>query len=1358
MPFRYEFYIDTEKLDNVEMGFSTSRKWEEALDEARLVVPFSYLNRTPYKMFSLLTILIHEMDSYTDVTPNETQTHYYLVYSDKVDPVGAYGYYKHTVSAIEYTAKLDAYIISQLSKSRSIINNVQAPFTVNELINYNDGSNHEYAINATLKKIDVFKTMYANHEITFPQVYEPYIVTSSGPLYYRRGTAVIRTNAPLVSGTSPHTLSGGPTTWVFPKGEWEIEYGYIGLSGDFVGGLGFNSVYKFYVDMVEKDELSIYDVLTEIRTCVSKFGGIEDTVYFDSTRVFDIDPLYETYLKSVQAPQIYLEKTTARKMLVYVLAFVNALPRLEYGEDLDTLTLETYNLTTGQFDKVDVIAHSAVQNTSQIGTRNYQHITQSLSNELDEPSVYSPSQSGFQQVRSADIQLTANNFVGKLPEGMPLYMPTRLILQVPNIKITTDFGTIIHYEVNNYELNLMPRWINGEEWKLKNLTDNFPTIDQTGVWFEELGLRLNMVDNLQWNMGDTEINFSQIFGQVFQDNLLRNVAIEQIYEDFMLNPPIPHFGGSGDITSTYAIEITLPSSSNYKDWRFRVEYITDERLVIKQDKEDLSQISFYSEMQQNQEESLVNILRQSRKGYGDLQRTGNIENTFVKQHLTFDDFYEIGQKDVDGYTITQIDTVWFNDYAIARYHVTRYHNRIQQATYVNQKYRPFDNFSKSVLYRHENYTDYLIALPPNDVNVNFQDQTTKIYSNESTIRRIVEMMLGEPLTDTKKKASVALVRTDGMLDIYPETEGATIRNLIAVPVTAKGVKGSFAFTFGFKGNQSAGDGLVSKVTTLGVTNWFNQAVRYTDTQGRFTRFGFMIAKDLTLDLDDYNSYPRITVQSYILDDYIENNAYFWCGHATANEAYQRPLVWNKDPLTNANLTYQLSVLSYYMGLYVFGIDFYAKNFIVNNPEGYEDVYLYTYIDGTYYDIFEDIYVKSGYTRTIKLDTTNIVFDTATNWLKFIGISFLYDTSWAIGRPQEDGTIKLLLACNENLNGVQFKAQHTRPNVYEIGSKLPLIQWLDLATSLEVNVDLQYVRGPEYQVEMDSGIVWGVDMQIVANYGYQFDMDIPLTTKVKFLFYEGDSNPITLDIPLTIATDLEFYRSSDYGSTLDIPLTANVDFVYSINVDFGDILDVDLTVSTSFEFGANYTYEMDTSIEVTPTLAFSMGFSQDLSKVMVSFVDLIITPTYFQEIQLDVSQKVTLDFIHVATYFQELQLDIALTNTVDLQYTKAELQFANPTITILYHGNGIDGGGHWYNVIYTVKNNDTTTARVGHELNTIIPSFTTSNMVVLTTGSTSSNIEVFDYFVSAPYIVAQSRDVVGEDDKGPSNVVYWNNWD
>ena len=55
MPFLYEFKIDNEKVE-VQIGFSTSRKWEEALDEATLVVPFTFENETPYKMFSLLNI------------------------------------------------------------------------------------------------------------------------------------------------------------------------------------------------------------------------------------------------------------------------------------------------------------------------------------------------------------------------------------------------------------------------------------------------------------------------------------------------------------------------------------------------------------------------------------------------------------------------------------------------------------------------------------------------------------------------------------------------------------------------------------------------------------------------------------------------------------------------------------------------------------------------------------------------------------------------------------------------------------------------------------------------------------------------------------------------------------------------------------------------------------------------------------------------------------------------------------------------------------------------------------------------------------------------------------------------------
>ena len=130
----------------------------------------------------------------------------------------------------------------------------------------------------------------------------------------------------------------------------------------------------------------------------------------------------------------------------------------------------------------------------------------------------------YQQVRSLDIQLTANNFSLKLPERSPLYMPKKLAVVIPRIRITSFGGIATLVDVTDFEIDLTSRWINGEEWKLKEITENFPDMPTKYMWDRSLGLRENWkVENLQWNVGDTEINLSTIFGTLFQDNLVRNV-------------------------------------------------------------------------------------------------------------------------------------------------------------------------------------------------------------------------------------------------------------------------------------------------------------------------------------------------------------------------------------------------------------------------------------------------------------------------------------------------------------------------------------------------------------------------------------------------------------------------------------------------------------------------------------------------------------------------------------------------------------------------------------------------------------------------------------------------------------------
>jgi len=1346
MPFTYEFYIDSEKV-NVEIGFSTARKWEEALDEAKLVIPFSYLNDTPYKMFSMVDVTITEIDNYIARIPVGTKTYEFIIYSDMPEAVGSYGYYRHTVSAIEYTAKLDYYFVRSLAKSRAVIDNTQAPFISHTNVAI---SETQWFARATLKHIDISATIRGNTEFVFDKVDQAYLATSALPDGYKRADAILATNATLISGTNYHVLSTAPATWVFPKGKWQVYYGFTADGTEGYGwNVGFNPSYTFYVDVIDEQELSMYDVIDEIRTCISKFGGLEDTRYFNTTRVFDIDSRYDTLLKSVQAPQIYMSNATARQMIIYALSFVNSLPRLERGEVLDNLALEQYNLNTGSFEIKDVVGFASQQNTNQIGTRNYQVISQGLSNDLDDPSVMTPSRSGYQQVRSLDIQLTENNFTIKLPERSPMYMPKKLIVVIPSFIVYAQGGIAPIMTRTNFELDLTARWINGEEWKLKDITENFPTIESRWIWDYHLGRRLNKVENLSWNVGDTEIKLADIFGTYFQDNLSRNVIKLAIYEYVMLNMPTPiliddTFDGNHEIVIDMPLSSTTTVNHN-REWKFRVEYITDERLAIKQDKEDLSQVSFYSEMRQNQEESLVNIVRQSKKGYGDLQRTGNVTFKFPKKHTSLSQFYEIGMKDIDDYTISQIDTTWFNDFALATYTVIKYHNRIQQATFVNQKYRPFDNFAKTVLDRHEYYGDYLIALPPDDIVSGVQEQSTKIYDKTHTIRTIVSILLGNDSNGKfHNKATVALIRTDGMLDDNVETDNN--RKFIVTPVSARGIKGGFAFTFGFQNNQIAGDGLVSK-TKSGVTTYYNQAKRYTDSRGRFTRFGFAIMKDMRFEDDDYVDYPLIENDLYLIgdyatsfDSYFKNNVYFWCGNYNINEPFEHPLVWNKDPMTNANLTYGLNVLSFYMGLYIFGIKFFTDNYIVKEHEEIlNGGKLYKYTNGTTYELFDDLFVKSGYVSETPLRDDydlgdgNIKYDSATNTVSFIDISMIGVTSWAIGIPNDDGTISLIVACNEALNGIKFVNRHIRPNVIEIGDRTLIEEWTSIDLSMAFSADIIYERGRE--------------VPLTSDFAMGFRENI--------LYYVGESIPITMDFIMETSFDLTHYRSKDIGFTLDFPLEFSSVIAFDIDKVIPLNMGLDLTVDMNFYKNINQSIASPLSMttlmifikNIDLTFAMPLTTSFDLSYVRGR--EVVLTNDFGVNLGIDMAYGRSLEV------FTTLNVPMSLTTA--LIYTAYHPKYADPTIEVSTYSDGTDGGGHWYEAIYRVKNNDADTGRVGHNVTTATPTFVTANMVILATNTWSSNIEFHAYYTSTPRIVAQARDISGEDDKAPSNVVFWNGW-
>jgi hypothetical protein len=1074
-----------------------------------------------------------------------------------------YGRYRHDITLVEYTAKLDAYIMASLAKTRDVENTMLAKFEITD-----DGAalNRGYDIGISgafkfrydhlvwLPPIHIQQTYYTNTNYTLPQCDTAYQGTSvvasldnTRLLEYERRPVVFRiVNADTGSTGSWQYLSNGSKTFSFTEtGNYYIEYGLEAVDFPVDTGYtaGFYAIIRFYFTVSEYYQHTVYDALLSVRQNVSKGGGIESEYYYEDTRIFDIDPTYETYLKSIQIPQMYLEQATARQMLIFVLSYINALPRLEYVEDgLDTLTLEKFNLSAGDYTKEDIVEQSGHQNINQIGTRSYSPLNQVLPNNMDEPTTYAPTQDGLMQVRADNLQITDSSFSIKLPKE--IYTPKDLEIYVP--KISFSCSVVDGFDIpdlEDLEISLITRLINIEEWKLKYVTDNFPSITTKAFYDYDIGLRLNMVDNLYWELGAKKIQLSDVYGTLVNRTIFQNVIKLGIYEYLMIHMPEPYtynYGGTdvmvyGGVIGDVDLEF-LYNTEAYKDLRFRFSYLTIENLVTKQDKEDLSQIDFYSEMRQNQDESIINAVRSSRKNYGNLQRTGNKAFSFQKLHYSLLDQYTVGLKDSNDYTITHVTRYFYGLYFMAEYFATKYHNRESRQTIVDQTYRWRDNYTKNVFNRHENYSDYITIYPPTFTTRTLQH--TKIYSKSTTIGTFLKILLGDTITDFQTRASVAFVRTDGMFKVDPETYGNYYA--LAIPVSAYPVKNGLAFTFGFDNNQVAGDGLV-----LRGANWYNQAVRYTDDKGRFTKLGFSIKPSYELDSDDFETYPKIT-KSFLTS--LSRDNYFYCGGIDINEAGADALVIDKDPLTNFKLTYQLNAVSYNVGQYVFGQALFNDNLLVNNPNGQMPAYLYLYEDGTVYELFDDLNIKSGYATQITLDNTYISYSSITDKVTFSELVDLTDvTSWAIGNA--DG--ELYIACNEGLNGFLVNQEHFRYGVKEIGYKSihSTVAIPDYEISINIPISLgSTLKVPtviEISLSNEGSMTVNTDILHIYNKVLNFENEGALSATIKVI----DIYPRVINFENTGQMEVSIVVLNVYPVAIDLSNTGSMPVtVISIDVE------------------------------------------------------------------------------------------------------------------------------------------------------------------------------------------------------------------
>jgi hypothetical protein len=1038
----YKILLNGVELTDVTIGVSAIDKFEEPLDEAGINLPFTAIDY-PYEMRGLLTIQVQQ-------TGNTSLQFDYLIIDDNVSEGSKYNEWIHALSVLEYTHKLDMYLVHSLAFTKSLKNDNPAPMRViDNIFNLESAlyTPNGALLHASFEPLDIKTSYYADETITFPQVREVYQVTSNADAwndYVERPAYITAKDLDDTTIHASEEISAGDVEWTFDVGQYYIDYSFDATS--YTGGAdeGDTVVYRYYITVIERNTLSVYDLIDNVRKHISKFGGIESKRYFDDTRIFEIDSDIETYLKSVEAPQTYIQKATARQVLNSVFTYVNAISRLQYQEDdLDLLTADFFNEIEGSFTVEDVSSYGIRQNARNLSSKGINWLERVMPNNLEEPTIKSPAQDNFRTVRATNIQITDTTFELKLER--PLYMIKKFEVYLGDMYY--DFASVgdpmetVTYE--DFTLDLTARLINKEEWDLKLITVNFPTVELQPFLSEDIGIRENKVANLYWQRGQTSIKLADPYGAIVQENLVANVIEEALYEYFTRNPPEPIFSGPTAEDDKMAIKNSIRNGTttleipDFDELRFNIEYITLENLNTETNREDLSFSKYYSESRLNQNDKLLNVSRAVRKSYGDLQRAGVPDITFVRHHETLDSLLTVGLRDTDGFVIIQRKLEFYNEHITATYVATKDHNRLSQFIGLDQAYRWSEiPTSNQVFERIELYNDYLVVANPDETGVS-DDTIQKFYSDNA-----VDVIFKTLINDTDKEhtqATLAYVRTDGFLEEYPDD---VFYGYYAVmtPVASFGVKGGFSFTFGFENNQVAGDGVTTS-TSGGSTLYWNNAVRYTDTDGRFSELWFQISSKYSVGLSSTNWGDTSRLRNYPLirtdvgDRFGDlSDIYYRCGGADDSGVSYDPLIIEKDSSQSIKISYQNSVLSYEYLEYVFGQKFYSENNIVKNPKvEYNEVvgtpmYLYIYDDGTTYGKFDDLRVKSGYdSSTLLEEGTNVTW--SSNELEFTApIDLSEATSWAIG--DSDGN--LYMACNSNHAGFKVYKKHFRPDLLEIG--------------------------------------------------------------------------------------------------------------------------------------------------------------------------------------------------------------------------------------------------------------------------------------------------------------------------------------
>lgn len=561
------------------------------------------------------------------------------------------------------------------------------------------------------------------------------------------------------------------------------------------------------------DTVTMYDVVNRIRVCAMLRRETDSREY-----PFNIPDTLASYLKTIPAPQFFLNDGNVKDVLNQAFRYLNAISRLTNFTDL---SVDFFNEYQNLLPLEDIYNYGETQNVENYCTSLMSNMSNVTSNDAAQSTVIYPSRNAWASVRSEDGGIiTTDNIMCPVESGEQeiykfyLWVPTYYdaLSHPPNkryyYKVVID-ATPFVVEKSVYDtLPLKTKWI---EHKIRTEIDGIPDIETQYYTVETLGKDAALIyEYLGTNVKG--------LGETQQAAWLLNSSVIEVLLRYQLMLDLKVFPEEAKIPPL-ANRITL-DNQNYSiaDILYQIEYKTVRDILAEVKRIDVSDYKVTSVLKINQANNLIDAQAYGNNMVGLVQRLGNSDRILTKIIKKYEDCPNVGDYTEDGYVLTTLQKAIYNDYIVVNLGLTKNFNRRNQFIELNAETRQFLIPAKDqTLTRHSNYGEYL--------NIGFTPRGSlidKCFCRLQGVNHFYEIFGNEyaninaPFT---LPPIISVIKIDGVYTYARQLDSKALGN-------------SLCYTFGFDDNRSAG--ITSNKNLIDENRQVQQALPFTNN-GAFSK-------------------------------------------------------------------------------------------------------------------------------------------------------------------------------------------------------------------------------------------------------------------------------------------------------------------------------------------------------------------------------------------------------------------------------------------------------------------------------------------------------------------------------------------